>query len=191
MRRNWAIGAVLLLGTLGVSGLALRSVREPVYAGKKISQWLEAGYEDAAAALQTIGPAAGPYILTRLASEDSRYGTARMYRCLWTELPTALRSIVPKPKTGNFDELRASSMLLELGPSITPLLSSRLTDHNAAVRIACARTLGCLRQRGSNIQGAVPALTEALRDPNPEVAALAASAIGIECLPRCGPGGDQ
>jgi HEAT repeat protein len=150
-----------------------------MYAGKRVSQWLDAGYEDAAMALQEIGPAAEPYILARVAREDSRYGTLRRYQALWIKLPAFVRAAVPRPQVGNFDELRACSALLEVGSRVIPPLSIRLNDKNPAVRIACARALGCFRQRGSNIRAAFPALSEALRDPNPEVKALAAFALSM------------
>jgi hypothetical protein len=178
MRRYWAIGILLVLAVVVGLRLAIAPASEPLYAGKTVSQWLDAGYEDAAMALQQIGPAAGPIVLARLARVDSRYGSSQRYRKLWTKLPPSLHAIVPKPEPGNLDELRASSILLELGPPITPLLTSRLNDHNPAVRVACARVLGHLRRQGSYVGRAFPALIKACQDPNPDVAALAAWALG-------------
>ena len=151
--------------------------KEPVYGGKAVNQWLDAGYEDCVMAVQEIGPAAGPYILVKLAQEDSRFGTAQQYRAVWNQLPPFLRTAFPKPHAGNFDEGRASSILMELGRPVIPLLANHLDDKNPAVRIACARVLGSFGQRGVNIASTVPALRKAARDSNPEVAILATAAL--------------
>lgn len=177
MRRYLGVGIFLVAAALvGSRSIVLRS-SEPSYAGKSASQWLDAGYEDCAMALQEMGPGAGPYILAKLAQEDSRYGTSLVYRRIRTKLPPAIRGMIPKPKAANFSEQRATSTLLELGPPIAPLLVSRLKDRNPAVRSTCARALGELRRQGSDIRRALPALTEASRDSNPQVAALALAAI--------------
>jgi hypothetical protein len=150
---------------------------EPSYAGKTVNQWLNAGYEDSAMGLQNIGAAAAPYVLARLSQEDPRYGTARRYREFWRRLPLPVKTILPSPRPATFDQLRATSTLLEFGPSIIPLLSSKLDDSNPAVRLVCARTLAGLRQEGCNLHKATPALVRATHDSNPKVAAMAASAL--------------
>ena len=127
--------------------------------------------------LQNIGAAAAPYVLARLRREDPRYGTARPYREFWRRVPSSVRPILPSPRPATFDQLRATSTLLELGPAIIPLLASKLDDSNPAVRLVCARTLAGLRQQGCNIQKALPALARATRDSNLKVAAMAASAL--------------
>ena len=183
MRSYWTAAILVVLGAITAGLLLLRSAPEPVYGGKSVGQWLDAGYEDAAKAMQEIGPNAGPYILAKLARVDSKYGSARRYRSFCAKLPANVRSILPKPESGNLDELRATSMLLELGPPITALLISGLSDPNPAVRMACARALGCLRKQGSDIGKAIPSLIAAQRDPTPEVAALAELAAGVQETP--------
>ena len=180
MRCYWTIGGLLVLGIFGRVGWGLQYPAEPAYAGKTATQWLDAGYEDSAMAMQQLGPAAAPYVLLKLSREDPRYGTRRSYRRVWAKLPTPLRLCMPRPKPANFDQLRAASILLEFGPPILPLLSRSLRAHNPAVRRACARALLSLRQQGSNIGPALPALADASRDPDPELAALAASALGLD-----------
>jgi HEAT repeat protein len=177
MRRNWGIGC---LGVLGM-GLALRVMTsqpsEPVYAGKTVDQWLDAGYEDASMALHEIGPPAVPYIVAKLSREDPRCGSLRRYQELWRRFPPALRMVLPKPKSGNFDELRACSALLELGPRIIALLSTGLQDQNPIVREVSAHALGSFREQGRKIDQSVPFLVEALRDSDPKVRTRAAQAL--------------
>ena len=177
---RWSLGIPLLalLGLVCATNFTRSRPAEPVYAGKSVTQWLEAGYEDCAKALQEIGPVAGPYVLAKLAREDPRYGSESVYRVLWARLPAPVRKVVPKPKSTNFDQLRATSALLEIGPQLVPVPALRVKDNNPAVRSVCARALGLLRRQGANIRPAFPALTEALGDPKPEVAALAALALG-------------
>jgi hypothetical protein len=173
----WSIGSVAVLGI----GLALLSINsqtaQPVYAGKTVDQWLDAGYEDAATALHEIGPSAVPYILGKLSREDPRYGSLRRYRHLFNRLPANLRAILPRPKAGNFDELRACSDLLELGPQAIPLLTAELHHPNPVVREVSAHALGLFRRQGKNISQSAPFLMEAERDPNLEVRARAAWAL--------------
>ena len=168
-----------MLAFAAICGLhfVVSPAREPSYGGKSISQWLDGGYEDAAMALQQIGPEAGPYVLAKLAREDGRYGTSVAYGRFWTKLPMRLRGIFPKARTGNFSDWRATGALLELGPPIKPLLRSHLADGNPAVRIACARTLGILAGQGSDIGIALEPLSKAARDPNAVVAATARAAL--------------
>ena len=173
----WSIGSVAVLGI----GLALLSMNSQpaqlVYAGKTVDQWLDAGYEDAATALHEIGPAAVPYILRKLSREDPRCGSLRRYRQLFSRLPADLRTILPKPKAGNFDELRACSDLLELGPQAIPLLTAQLHHPNPVVREVSAHALGLFRQQGKSISQSVAFLIEARRDPSLEVRARAAWAL--------------
>jgi hypothetical protein len=183
MRRYWVIAVLVLLGLSSIEIVLVPQAREPVYAGKTVSHWLDAGYEDASMAVQEIGPAAVPFVLAKLAREDPRYGSSRRYRQIWRMLPRGLRDIVPKPNAANFDELRACSTLLELGPPIVPFLTNGLAHHNTAVRKTCARALGYLRARGQDIRSAFPALKAALQDPNAEVRAAAVWAMGPRDTP--------
>ena len=173
----WSIGSVAVLGI----GLILFSINSqpspPVYAGKTVDQWLDAGYEDAATALHEIGPSAVPYILGKLRREDSRCGSLQRFRQLFNRLPANLRAILPKPKVGNFDEMRACSDLLELGPQAIPLLTAELHHPTPVVREVSAHALGLFRRQGKNITQSVPFLIKAERDPNLEVRARAAWAL--------------
>src|SRR4029077_2844949 len=96
------------------------------------------------------------------------------------KIPPAFRKIFPKPKATNFDEMRACSALLEIGPRAVPLLSSQLENPNPAVREACTHALGCFRERGNDIRRAFPALAKALHDSSPRVRSRATWALDGE-----------
>jgi hypothetical protein len=166
MRWYWGLGWLALFGIISGLRLLTPQTGEPVYAGKTVNQWLDGGYEPASMALHEIGPSAAPYILAKLGREDPQQGSLRRYHDLWAKTPPAVRKLLPKPKITNFDELRACSALLELGPRVVPLLCTRLKDRNPVVREVCAHALGSFRERGSNIRIAMPLLVENLSDPS-------------------------
>lgn len=171
------VGLVLLLGLIVLRCPPPARPEEPVYAGKTVDQWLNAGFEDASLALRQIGPAAVPFILAKLSREDSRYGWACVYRDLRSKLPRDLGRLLPQPKTGAFDELHACGLLLELGPQVISLLPGALHDKNPAVRELSAHALGSFRRQGKDIRTAEPRLMAALNDPVGAVRARAAWAL--------------
>src|SRR5258708_2284707 len=116
MRWYWGFGSLPLCGAILGLRMVAAPTSEPLYAGKPVSEWLEGGYEQASLALQEIGSSAAPYVLAKLSREDPHNGSLWKYQALWRKAPPPLKSILPKPRTGNFDELRACSALLELGP---------------------------------------------------------------------------
>jgi hypothetical protein len=150
---------------------------EPVYAGKTISEWLNAGHEDACQAVHEIGPPALQFIMDKLAREDSQFGSNSPYFKIWRGMPAAIRRVLPRPGATNFDEDRACNTLLELGPAVIVDLTKTLTNPNRAVRQVSARVLGVLKQRGKNIGVAVPALEAASCDRCPQVAGRAKWAL--------------
>jgi hypothetical protein len=150
---------------------------EPVYAGKTISEWLNAGHEDSCQAIHEIGPPALPYILDKLAREDPQFGSNSRYFKVWRGLPSPVRRSLPRPGSTNFDQDRACNTLLELGPAIIGGLTKALGSPNRAVRAVSAQVLGVLGQRGKHIEVAVPALEAASRDRCPQVAARAKWAL--------------
>ena len=183
MHKHWAAGLFLLavLGTLAVC-LANRSDSGPVYAGKNVGQWLDAGYEDAALALQEIGPPAIPYIFAKLSREDPQFGSARFYREIWTKCPTFARASLPKPKATNFDGWRACSALLEIGPTGIPSVAVGLQSKNPGVRKASAHALELFHQRGADLGKIRSLLLEGLKDSDPEVRKHIRAALGNKPL---------
>jgi hypothetical protein len=178
MHRYWGFGGLLLLGIFTGLWAAIPRAAEPVYAGKTVSAWLDAGFEDTSMGLHEIGPPAVPFIMAKLAREDPQYGSSRRYRGLWKKTLPTLRWILPKPITSNFDELRACSSLLAIGPRIIPLLADRLESANPIVRDVSAHVLGTFYAEGRDIQRAMPGLVKAARDPNTDVRTRAAWALG-------------
>jgi HEAT repeat protein len=160
----------------------MRMVRleaEPSYAGKNLGDWIDSGHEDACQAVHEIGPAALPYILDKLAREDPRFGSNSRYARLYVRLPLPVRRLLTRPGPTNFDESRASSLLVELGPAAIPLLAEALHGTNPAVREVSAHVLGLMSARGKNIQVAIPNLRAASRDAYPQVATRAKWALGV------------
>ncbi|HTL18369.1 MAG TPA: hypothetical protein VL793_14125 [Patescibacteria group bacterium] len=149
---------------------------EPQYAGKTVSQWLEAGHEDASFALHEIGPPALPYIFAKLVREDPRNQWRNSYRSLLKHLPVSIRGLLPSPGGTSFDETRGCAIVLELGPGTIPELVRALQNRNPVVRQVSAEALGVWRRRGKCIDVAVPRLLTASKDSDRQVA-LCASAV--------------
>ncbi|HZR17512.1 MAG TPA: hypothetical protein VFE51_09310 [Verrucomicrobiae bacterium] len=171
------IAALVGLALVWASWLALSHSPEPRYGGRPVSQWLNAGQEDASMAMHEIGAPALPYILAKLAREDPECGSYREYRRWWSKVPTSIRCVLPKPAPALFDDTRAVMALLELGPEIIPSLALELRRGNPARRRASAEVLARWHKRGKNITVAIPALRLASRDPDPRLARVAEVAL--------------
>jgi len=176
MPRQWTILGLILSGTALSFWLASSPEREPVHAGKKVTQWLDAGYEDCANALQEIGPPALPFILTHFGGSEPWSG----------RLPSAWRSATlrrwnffRKTPACNLDEDRVCSLTLELGPGTIPILARELENRRANVRSVSARALSLWRDQGKDIRVAVPWLNQALNDPSPRVRMWSARALRV------------
>lgn len=175
--RKYVLWAVALLAGSAIFMVALSRSREPVYGGKTISQWLDSGYEQTSFALQETGPAAIPYIFRKLRAEHPVYGYRARYGKWRQKTPAALRSVLPKPPAGNFDDLRACQALLELGPGAVPGLAAGLRDRNMAVQLASAWALGLLSERGVRVEGTRSELARLARSEDPNVRQRAAWAL--------------
>jgi len=150
---------------------------EPVFSGKPITVWLEAGSEPAAMAVHELGPAATPWIFKKLRCEHPRWGYWQRYRNYWSRLPTFARRMLPKPKATAYDEFSAGNALLEIGPQVIPQLTDALAENNPAIRISSAMALGALRQPGIRGERSLAALKDALSDTRVEVREQVARAI--------------
>jgi len=176
--RYCILGALLSLLLLAVSFGVAGAPPEPVYGGRPVGDWLDCGYEQAAMALHETGPSAAIVVFSKLRREHPEHGLWAKYRKLWCHTPRLIRHILPAPRIASFDDERACSALLEIGPSVIPNLVTGLKDANPAVRATSAWALGCLHERGSNISLAIPGLIQAHRDSNPDVRRYAAIALG-------------
>jgi hypothetical protein len=170
---------LIVLGTLALGFAGLRK-SPPVYAGKTVNEWLNAGYEDAALAVQHIGPPAIPYIFRKLSREDPQFGSEHKYGELWKKCPIYFRALLPRPTATNFDEWRACSALLEIGPAAIPLVSAGLQNGNPGIREVSAHVLKVFHERGVDLSKARPLLLVASRDSEPEVRKYATAALGRE-----------
>ena len=178
MNRYCIMGSLLVFLLVVVGSSRARRDAEPVYAGRPVGEWLDCGYEQAAMALHETGPSAAPVIFSKLRREHPQYGLRAQYRKLWCKAPRAIRPALPAPKVASFDDARACSELLEIGPLVIPALAAGLKDVNPGVRLASAWALGCFRERGSNISSATPFLLRAREDPNTAVRQRVAAALG-------------
>jgi hypothetical protein len=141
MRRRGLVALVgVLLALLVCYGLGLKD-REPVYEGKPLSQWLDAGFEDASRVLNEVGPAAADSIFAKLKREHPKFGYRARYRVVWEELPGFCRRVLPRPRSAAFDEWRACHALLAIGRPVIPVLTQRAQDSNPLVRAASVQAL--------------------------------------------------
>ncbi len=151
----------------------------PLYEGKPLDQWLDAGYEDCARVLYEAGPPAVDAVFSKLKREHPRYGRWGRYRSAWQKCPAFCQKLLPRPRASGFDEWRACNALLAIGPQAIPSLRTSIRDRHFLVRAVSAQALGLLQQRGANIRSALPALQVALRDRDPAVRHQAAFALGL------------
>src|SRR5204862_1082138 len=107
-------------------------------------------------------------VYTKLAREDPRLGSARFYRKFWTKSPALLQRVLPKPKAANFDEWRACSFLLEIGPAGIPILANGLGNRSPVIRDVSAHALKVFHERGADLSKVRSRLFVALRESDGE-----------------------
>lgn len=183
MHRCWIIRPIIVVATVALGACGCGRKAEPVYSGKPVTEWLNAGQEDLCQAVHEIGLPALPFILNKLAREDPQFGANSAYRRAWRNIPATLRRLLPPPGPTNFDEDRACTAILELGPATIPSLIQSLDSPNLAVREVSIDVLGRLGQRGKNIHAALPALTAASRSNRLELANRARWALQFSTHP--------
>jgi hypothetical protein len=179
MRRPWITIVIILLGMTSILCLTSSRGREPLYGSKTVTQWLDAGYEDCATALQEIGPPALPFILTSFGRTEQ----PAAFVPGWTRISSAFRNLFQKAPACNLDENRVCSLTLELGPRTIPMLAQELENRHANVRAVSARSLSIWRDQGKDIHVAIRQLKQALNDPSPAVRTWAARALHSDARP--------
>jgi HEAT repeat protein len=174
-----------LLTAMGALGLGaaiffLCQPAEPVYNGKKLTEWQDqwaAGSHDGSTAsaerlgsyreaLQAIGTNSIPYGVRNLALNDSRCRTD--YARLQTKLPRLLQKLFPKPKP-LLQEADGANMFLYIGSNSLPCAIALLNDPSPTVRRAAAWGIAGLRRQSPSAKQGIPALIDALADRDEKV----------------------
>jgi HEAT repeat protein len=145
--RGFVLCLVSLIVISGLVTVTRVHSLEPVYAGKRITEWLDGGYEPAAMALQEIGLPAVPWVFQTLRRDHPRWDYEGAYAKVRQSFPAPFVDMLPLPKTTGFDELRAANLLIGIGPPVLPALRAGLKDSNPAVRTACLMALGTLEPK--------------------------------------------
>lgn len=171
MTRRWRIVATSIGVGIG-AGLVLQLMRsaEPQYQGRSISAWLDdmAGRKgsDYQGAIREIGTNTLPYAIAMLARKDSNWRS----NChqLHSKLPQVLRKILPEPKP-TLQVVDGANVFFYVGSNSIPNAIALLKHPSPQVRQAAARGLGALRRQSAAANQAIPALIEALADPDRDV----------------------
>lgn len=172
------LGVVALLG-LGVAVTATRGGGRVRFQGRPVRTWAllaESGNAQATAAFKDMGPKAVPELIQLLETGDA--WPRRQLWALTRKLPPRPRSAVLKA-TGYPNALAlpnaAARSLGIIGPearAAIPALARVLRGNNHQLRWDAAAALWRIGKE------AVPALTEALQSPDPDVLRAAAYALG-------------
>ncbi len=200
----------VLVIAIVLAALAIVGLRDtdPVYQGKKLSQWLEEldsikTERQAEEAIRHIGPKAVPMLNGMLRKRDSKL------KKLWADVvghpihdtpamvvneraEKACRVLGPLAKgtiPALVDLLHHSKdgcgpafTLASIGPKALPALIDALSDHNAQVRRCAAAALGDM---STNAAAAIPALVRTLQDTNTDVRrAVLASLADLKAKPE-------
>ena len=200
------VAGVFLAGLLGLGGfLYFRNGTEPVFHGKKLSEWraqfqgADPGRrEEAAEAMRRIGSNQASHLSRLIRARDSGFKEDLYYFLnlqSWTKFETA----PDKHARGYFEiemlgpgavsmipilteillrgekPAEAAESLAKIGGRGVPALRQALESPNSRVRAAAAGALGEFAARGERY---VPLLLTALRDRHPIVRANAAAALG-------------
>jgi hypothetical protein len=176
MHRHWTISAIALIVVVSCLYVAASRQQEPIYGGKTVTHWLDAGYEDCSMAFHEIGPPALPFILTAFGRAETSRAVRPLPPAAWKRIP-GLKRLFPHIPEHNLDEDRVCSLALELGPRTIPMLAHELENRHANVRAVSASALSIWRDRGKDIRVALPTLTRALNDPSAPVRMWAARAL--------------
>src|SRR5438128_866452 len=170
MKRLYATALVVLLAVITVAVFFALRPREPVYEGRRLSQWLdqyEASFlaqdqtkEQARSAISRIGTNALPALLWMVSAEDSA-----LKQKLLT-LAEKQSMVLLRMRRDDFYHAKASFGFAALGPIAKPAVPSLivlLSDKGPKVRAAAANALAGI---GPEAEDAVPALLPCLDDRN-------------------------
>jgi HEAT repeat protein len=193
MKPKWRKIAAVVVVIVGLSSAVWLRPREPEYAGKPLSYWVDQIattnlHDQAIVAIRAIGPKAVPILLTEVTQSESTW--RKVYRAIWPRLPGSVQRhlAIPKTREMNRDETRdrICSALGILGPSAVPNLIAGFSSPSRDVRLAA---IAALIPMGPQADAAVPGLIELVHDSDPEVrfaAVVALSYMGpkrVEAVP--------
>jgi len=166
-------------------------------AGQPVLGWIALASKkkkaDPYTALKKIGPNALPYAVRNLVRNDSRWRGG--YKNLWSKFPKRLQQIMPQLKP-NLQVVDGANVFFSIGPDAIPYAIALLKHESSTVRQSAAWGLCALRRKTPAADQAIPALTEALADPDEMVRVYALLALwksdpppATQCLPlpRCWP----
>jgi HEAT repeat protein len=148
MKRSRILLVVLLIAIPGIVWIALNSREsEPAYQGKSLSSWLAQRNSQTWPAITNMGDKAVPFLARKLEARFDPY--SKLHQSLEHKLPLKAMRMLPAPR------FRGRSDYFEQ-------------------RRGAASYLGML---GATAKPAIPALLNALRDPEPEIRFPAARAL--------------
>lgn len=183
-RRAISLLFVLFAFLFAVGLIFYRLHSEPTYQGRTVDEWINdyvvykpTNYQKA---FQEMGTSALPYVVRNVARNDSWWH--KKYAEWQPKLPTPLKKIFPPP-TPLLKEVQIANMFGFIGTNSIPDGIALLKHPSPTVRRSVAWGLGGLRRKFPAAAQAIPALTETLKDPDPQVrwyAAYAMEAMGPE-----------
>jgi HEAT repeats/PBS lyase HEAT-like repeat len=185
--RRWKI--ILICLTLLVAAvLSLKHKSEPTYQGRSLDAWIDyyaatplmSRYDERNRefwkALHKAGTNALPYVVRSLARNDSTW--YKKY-CEWQlKLPKFLKKLTPPPKP-LMQAMDGELAITYLGTNSIPYVITLLKHKSPTVRQVAASVLVGFRMQTPAAKQAIPALIEALDDPNPNVCSSAVSGITL------------
>ena len=164
MRAKTLLISVVLLSVLGAVGYTLfyRAVEDPVYRGKRYSEWLYGKGKNRREALQAVGTEGIPFLLHEFEATDSA-----LKKKLLAMLPVGTKdSLGLRPA----ELRRARSFCAFVGVAdqagcAVPRLCKMLDDPDPDIARRAASALGYM---GKAAEPAIPALTRQLQSADPE-----------------------
>jgi hypothetical protein len=177
-KRVYIALAVLLVILAGVAAWQGRRQPEPVYQGKRLSDWLERpNGDDREQAIRQIGTNALPFLIKWLRAQDTRLNQWQTTWVQWQTTWAERQNFVPfhflVPVHFKSAELRRADAAFgykALGPlasaQIPSLMDAMTNDPSPEVRLAAEEVLIYL---GPEARRAAPALFRATKDANETV----------------------
>lgn len=175
-RRRIILFSIVAVAVSCVAVVVINRMRQPQYHGKPINGWLNLLAKGTASsdgkvikkaqeAISNIGPAAAPFIVSKLKSSDSWFH--RRYRTLYVKLPGWIKEAVPQPAV-EFNVGDGERAFFWMGPNSMPAFVHALKQANVNVRTAVVMAMGQVQVRSrADVSPALPELIECLSESDP------------------------